>query len=112
MIEAAKRLERGGADFILICTNTMHRMADEVQAAIAIPLPPIADPTAERIRTAGYQRVGLLGTAFTMEQDFYKGRLSIRHGLDVIVPDEPDRQVVHRVIYDELVQGHVSPASR
>lgn len=112
MIEAARRLERGGADFILICTNTMHRMADEVQAAIAIPLLHIADPTAERVRAAGYQRVGLLGTAFTMEQDFYKGRLSAQHGLDVIVPDEADREVVHRVIYDELVQGHVAPASR
>ena len=112
MIEAARRLERGGADFILICTNTMHRMADEVQAAIAIPLLHIADPTAERIRAAGCQRVGLLGTAFTMEQDFYKGRLSAQHGLDVIVPDEPDRKVVHRIIYDELVQGHVVPASR
>ena len=112
MIEAARRLERGGADFILICTNTMHRMADEVQAAIAIPLLHIADPTAERVRAAGYQRVGLLGTAFTMEQDFYKGRLSAQHGLDVIVPDEPDREVVHRIIYDELVQGHVAAASR
>jgi aspartate racemase len=112
MIEAARRLERGGADFILICTNTMHRMADEVQAAIAIPLLHIADPTAERVRAAGCQRVGLLGTAFTMEQDFYKGRLSAQHGLDVIVPDEPDRKLVHRIIYDELVQGHVVPASR
>jgi aspartate racemase len=112
MIEAARRLERGGADFILICTNTMHRMADEVQAAIAIPLLHIADPTAERVRAAGYQRVGLLGTAFTMEQDFYKGRLSAQHGLDVIVPEEADREVVHRVIYDELVQGHVAAASR
>lgn len=112
MIEAARRLERGGADFILICTNTMHRMADEVQAAIAIPLLHIADPTAERVRAAGYQRVGLLGTVFTMEQDFYKGRLSTQHGLDVIVPDEPDRKVVHRIIYDELVQGQVAPASR
>ena len=112
MIEAARRLERGGADFILICTNTMHRMADEVQAAIAIPLLHIADPTAERVRAAGCQRVGLLGTAFTMEQEFYKGRLSAQHGLDVIVPDEPDRKLVHRIIYDELVQGHVVPASR
>jgi len=76
MIEAAQRLERGGADFVLICTNTMHRMADEVQAAIALPLLHIADPTAERIQAAGLRRVDLLGTAFTMEQDFYKGRLT------------------------------------
>jgi aspartate racemase len=112
MIEAARRLERGGADFMLICTNTMHRMAEEVQAAIAIPLLHIADPTAGRIRAAGLRRVGLLGTAFTMEQDFYKGRLAARHGLEVLVPEEADRATVHRIIYEELVQGRVEPASR
>ncbi|MCW3476709.1 aspartate/glutamate racemase family protein [Limobrevibacterium gyesilva] len=112
MIEAAQRLERGGADFLLICTNTMHRMADQVQAAIRMPLLHIADPTAERLRAAGMRRVGLLGTAFTMEQDFYKGRLVERHGLEVLVPEEEDRATVHRVIYDELVQGRVEPASR
>ena len=113
MVEAARRLERGGADFILICTNTMHRMADEVQAAIRLPLLHIADPTAERIKAAGLRRVGLLGTAFTMEQDFYKGRLADRHGLvEVLVPGDDDRAMVHRVIYDELVQGRVEPASR
>jgi aspartate racemase len=112
MIEAAQRLERGGADFVLICTNTMHRMADEVQAAIALPLLHIADPTAERIQAAGLRRVGLLGTAFTMEQDFYKGRLTGRHGLEVLVPDDEGRAVVHQVIYDELVQGRAEPASR
>ena len=112
LIEAARRLERGGADFLLICTNTMHRMADDVQAAVVIPLLHIADPTAERIKAAGLNRVGLLGTAFTMEQDFYKGRLTARHGLDVIVPDEEDRHTVHRVIYDELVQGRVEEISR
>jgi aspartate racemase len=112
MIEAARRLERGGADFLLICTNTMHRMAEEVQAAIAIPLLHIADPTAGRIRAAGLRRVGLLGTAFTMEQDFYKGRLAARHGLEVLVPEEADRATVHRIIYEELVQGRVEPASR
>lgn len=112
LIDAAGRLERGGADFIVICTNTMHRMADAVQAAIGLPLLHIADPTAERIRDAGLRRVGLLGTAFTMEGDFYKGRLVERHGLDVLVPDEADRALVHRIIYDELVQGRVEPASR
>ncbi|MDR7219693.1 aspartate/glutamate racemase family protein [Aminobacter aminovorans] len=112
MIDAARRLERGGADFVVICSNTMHRMADEVQAAIGIPLLHIADPTAERIRAAGLSRVGLLGTAFTMEQDFYKGRLAERHGLEVLVPEAEDRAVVHHVIYDELVQGRVEASSR
>jgi len=112
MIDAARRLERGGADFVVICTNTMHRMADQVQAAIGLPLLHIADPTAERIRAAGLRRVGLLGTAFTMEQDFYKGRLVQKHGLEVLVPDDADRATVHRVIYDELVQGCIEEASR
>ena len=112
MIDAAQRLERGGADFFLICTNTMHRTADQVQAAVRIPLLHIADPTAERIKAEGIRRVGLLGTAFTMEQDFYKGRLQQRFGLDVLVPGADDRALVHRVIYDELVQGRVEPASR
>jgi len=112
LIDAARRLERGGADVLVICTNTMHRMAEEVQAAVGVPLLHIADPTAERIRAAGLRRVGLLGTAFTMEQDFYKGRLTARHGLEVLVPGDEDRALVHRVIYDELVQGRVEPASR
>ncbi len=112
MIDAAQRLERGGADVLVICTNTMHRMADAVQAEVSIPLLHIADPTAARIRAAGLSRVGLLGTAFTMEQEFYKGRLIARHGLDVLVPETDDRALVHRVIYDELVQGRIEPASR
>jgi aspartate racemase len=112
MIDAAQRLERGGADLVLICSNTMHRMAEAVQAAIRIPLVHIADPTAVRIKAAGVRRVGLLGTAFTMEQDFYKGRLAREHGLDVLVPDEADRAAVHRIIYEELVQGRVENASR
>jgi aspartate racemase len=112
MIDAAGRLERGGADLVLICSNTMHRMADAVQAAIGIPLVHIADPTAERIKAAGVTRVGLLGTAFTMEQDFYKGRLADRHGLAVLVPEAADRAAVHRIIYEELVQGRVEPSSR
>lgn len=112
LADAARRLERGGADFFLICTNTMHRVADQVQAAVGIPLLHIADATAERVKARGIKRVGLLGTAFTMEQDFYKGRLQRGFGLDVLVPDAGDRAMVHRVIYDELVQGRVEPASR
>jgi aspartate racemase len=112
MVEAAQRLERGGADFLVICTNTMHKAYDQMQAAVDLPLLHIADPTAARIKADGHKRVGLLGTAFTMEQDFYKGRLADLHGLDVIVPDAADRATVHRIIYDELVQGKVDAGSR
>lgn len=112
MIDAARRLERGGADFIVLCTNTMHRMAGEIEAAVPIPLLHIADPTAERIKGAGFTRVGLLGTGFTMEQDFYKGRLKDRHGLDVLVPEADDRRTVHEIIYKELVAGVVREESR
>jgi aspartate racemase len=112
MKDAAIRLQRGGADFILLCTNTMHLMADAVADAIDVPLLHIADPTAERIKAAGFQKVGLLGTAFTMEQDFYKGRLERVFGLDVLVPDADDRRVVHEVIYRELVAGEIRPESR
>ena len=100
------------AQILLICTNTMHRFAPAVQAGVRIPLLHIADPTAERIRAAGLRTVGLLGTAFTMEHEFYKGRLAQRHGLNVLVPDAADRALVHRVIYEELVAGKVLPASR
>jgi aspartate racemase len=112
MRDAAIRLERGGADFIVLCTNTMHRLADAISGAVGIPLLHIADPTARRIKEAGLERVGLLGTAFTMEQDFYKGRLRDRHGLTVMVPDAEDRRIVHDVIYKELVVGQVRPESR
>lgn len=112
MIDAAQRLERGGADFVMICTNTMHKMAGEVEGAIGIPLLHIADPTAQRIRADGYTRIGLIGTAFTMEQDFYKGRLTDRHGLEVLVPEDANRALVHRIIYEELVQGRIEPVSR
>jgi len=108
MIDAAQRLQGAGATAIVICTNTMHRMADAVQAAIAIPLLHIADPTAEAIKGVGLLRIGLLGTAFTMEHDFYTGRLTQAHGLEVLVPDAEDRAAVHRIIYEELVH----PASR
>jgi aspartate racemase len=112
MVHAARRLEAGGAEILLICTNTMHRMAPAVQAAVRVPLLHIADPTAERIKAAGFNKVGLLGTAFTMEHDFYKGRLTAQHGLDVIVPGREDRATVHRIIYEELVAGKMMPASR
>jgi len=112
LIETAQRLERSGADFFLLCTNTMHRMADAVSAAVRIPLLHIADPTAERIRARDIKTVGLLGTAFTMEQDFYKGRLQRKFGLEVVVPEADDRALVHRIIYDELVRGRIEKASR
>ncbi|WP_179509730.1 aspartate/glutamate racemase family protein [Sphingomonas melonis] len=112
MVDAARRLEAAGAELLLICTNTMHRMAPAVQGAVGVPLVHIADATAERIVAAGLRRVGLLGTAFTMEQDFYKGRLRDAFGLEVIVPEAADRATVHRIIYDELVAGRVEPASR
>ncbi|MGY0162445.1 aspartate/glutamate racemase family protein [Edwardsiella tarda] len=112
MVDAAQRLQGAGADVLLICTNTMHRMAPALESALSIPLIHIADPTAAAIKAAGLRKVGLLGTAFTMEQDFYKGRLSERHGLEVIVPEADDRATVHRIIYDELVAGQITPSSR
>jgi len=112
MINAAIYLQKGGADFVVICTNTMHRMADEVEAAIGIPLLHIADATAREVKKEGVQRVGLLGTRFTMEEDFYRGRLQEMHGLQVIVPQVEDRRMVDRVIYDELVMGEINDGSR
>lgn len=112
MIEAAHNLEKGGADFILICTNTMHKMAADIERATSIPLVHIADPTAEKIKATGLSKVGLLGTAFTMEQDFYKGRLAAKYGLEVLTPDEADRKTVHDIIYQELVVGDVRDVSR
>jgi aspartate racemase len=112
MIDAAKRVEKGGADFIVICTNTMHKMADEVQSNINIPLLHIADATAEKIRSKGLKKVGLLGTKFTMEEDFYKGRLSNTFGLDVIIPEEDERKIVHDIIYKELCLGKIKKSSK
>ncbi|NMC52326.1 MAG: aspartate/glutamate racemase family protein [Chloroflexi bacterium] len=112
MIDAALQVQRGGADFLMICTNTMHRMAEEVRAALQIPLLHIADATAARVQQAGMTKIGLLGTRFTMEEDFYRGRLESLHGLQVLVPDAAGRGLVHRVIYDELVLGQTKPASR
>lgn len=111
LADDARRVEAAGADFLLICTNTMHRVADHVEAAITIPLLHLADATAKAIRAAGLDTVGLLGTAFTMEQDFYRGRLA-EHGLSVLIPEAEDRVIVHRVIYDELVLGVVREESR
>ena len=110
--EAACNIEAAGADFLLICTNTMHRVAPEIEAAIGIPVLHIADATAEVLVAEGIASVGLLGTAFTMEQDFYKGRLEDRFGLRVLVPDGADRQLVHRVIYEELCLGETRPSSK
>ncbi len=112
LAEEARRLQAAGADLLVLCTNTMHRVADAVEAAIDVPLLHLADATAARIRERGLQRVGLLGTRFTMEQDFYKGRLAERHGLEVLTPGPEDRARVHRVIYDELVRGIVEKESR
>ena len=109
--DAAKNLERAGADMILICANTMHHEADRVAKAIAVPLLHICDCTARKIKAAGISRVALLGTAYTMEQDFYKDRLRA-NDLDVIVPDAEDRAVIHRVIFEELVLGKVKAESR
>lgn len=110
--QAAISLEAGGADFLVLCTNTMHKVAPQIEAAVNIPLIHIADPTAERIKARGFRRIGLLGTRFTMEDDFYRGRLEKKHGLEVVVPDETDRQLVHQVIYYELCDGRLQEESR
>ena len=112
MVDGARRLQAGGADLLLVCTNTMHKLADRIEAACTLPLLHIADPTATAILQAGARKVGLLGTAFTMEQDFYRGRLQERFGLEVLVPDADDRRNVHDIIYQELVVGEVRDASR
>lgn len=108
----ALRLERAGADVVLLCTNTMHRVAPAIEAALGVPFLHLADATAEAVRGQGLTRVGLIGTRYTMEADFYRGRLVARHGLEVSVPPPADRARIHEVIYDELVQGRVEPASR
>ncbi len=112
MKEAARLVEKGGADFLVICTNTMHKMADEVQSCIQIPILHIADATAMQVTARGLNTVGLLGTRFTMEEDFYKGRLEQKYGLKVLVPDKPDQEIVHRIIYDELVIGKIKIESK
>lgn len=112
LVEAAKNLENGGADFIVLCTNTMHKVAEDIQASVKIPLLHIADATAQRVKDSGIQKIGLLGTRFTMEEEFYKGRLSQNYGLDVSVPNAQAREMIHRVIYDELVLGKIEQRSK
>jgi aspartate racemase len=112
LAQAAHQLEIAGADLIVLCTNTMHISAPTIQSAVSIPFLHIADATAQAIRALGLARVGLLGTRFTMEEDFYTGRLIRQHGLQVCVPESQDRQIIHRIIYEELVHGIVLPESR
>jgi aspartate racemase len=112
LIHAAKRLENGGADFIVLCTNTMHKVAEDIQANVQIPLLHIADATAQLVKDAGIRTIGLLGTRFTMEEEFYKGRLSQKYGLHVHIPNTQEREVIHRVIYDELVVGEIKQHSK
>ncbi|VVD92632.1 aspartate/glutamate racemase [Pandoraea iniqua] len=110
--QAAQRLEAGGAECVVLCTNTMHKLASFIEDAVSIPLLHVADPVGDAAKARGITCVGLLGTAFTMEQDFIKSRLRDKFGLDVLVPDAADREVVHRVIYDELCVGIVEDTSR
>jgi aspartate racemase len=112
LIAAARSVEASGADFVIICTNTMHKVAEEVQKHLRIPILHIADATAQAVKAAGLKKVGLLGTKFTMEEDFYKGRLVQKHHLEVIVPTAEARDVVNRVIYDELCMGKIKPSSK
>ena len=112
LIDAAKNLENGGADFIVLCTNTMHKGAEDIQANIKSPFLHIADATAQRVKDSNIQTIGLLGTRFTMEEKFYKGRLSEKFGLNVNIPNAQEREIVHRVIYDELVVGKILQRSK
>ena len=112
LADAARALQRAGADCVVVCTNTMHKVAPAIEVAVGIPLLHIADPTAAAIQAAGLHTIGLLGTRFTMEQDFYKDRMQTRHGLRMLVPDEAGRDSVHRIIYEELCLGQILPASR
>ena len=112
MIDAGTRLKNGGAEFIVICTNTMHKTAEAVENQVGIPLLHIADAAATEVKKMGLQKVALLGTRFTMEQDFYKARLQEKHGIEVVIPDRGEREVIHSVIYNELVLGKVLDSSR
>ena len=112
LARAAQSLELAGAELLVLCTNTMHKVAPAIESAVSIPLLHIADATAETAKAAGIHRVGLLGTRFTMEQDFYVGRLIGRHGLEVLLPEAPERDEVHRIIYEELCLGKILPDSR
>jgi aspartate racemase len=112
LIAAARSLESGGADFAIICTNTMHKLYNKIQQSVRIPLLHIADATAELIKAQGIQKIALLGTRFTMEENFYKGRLIEKYGLDVIIPGSEDMENIHRIIYDELCAGIIQPDSK
>jgi aspartate racemase len=112
LIESAKSIQNGGADFMLICTNTMHKLYPQIQNSIDIPILHIADATAEELTNKDIKKVGLLGTAFTMEQDFYKNRLIEKYGLEVLIPEKNDREIIHKVIYEELCQGIVKNSSK
>jgi aspartate racemase len=112
LTEAAQQVEGAGAEVIVICTNTMHKVADDIQAHISIPLLHIADATAQQVKATGIQKIGLLGTRYTMEEDFYISRLVKQYGLEVIIPDAPEREIVHRVIFDELVVGTIRQTSK
>jgi len=112
MADAARRVQAAGADLLVLCTNTMHKVAPQIEAAVSIPLLHIADATGAAITAAGHRTVGLLGTRFTMEQDFYRQRLQQAHGLQVIVPEADDRTVVHDVIYEELCRGVIRDDAR
>jgi aspartate racemase len=112
LVAAGRAVQRAGADFLVLCTNTMHKVAPQIEAAVDLPLLHIADATAARVKTAGLRRVGLLGTRFTMEEDFYRGRLERGHRLEVLVPGVDQRETVHRVIYEELCRGRVLDESR
>ena len=112
LIAAARSLESGGADFAIICTNTMHKLYDNIQQSVQIPLLHIADATAETIKAKGIQKIALLGTRFTMEENFYKGRLVDNYGLDVIIPGSEEMEIVHRIIYDELCAGIIQSESK
>ena len=112
LADAARRVQAAGADLLVLCTNTLHKVAPQMEAAVSIPLLHIADATARRLQADGVTRLGLLGTRFTMEQDFYKGRLEAQFGLEVLVPAEEQRERVHRIIYDELCLGQIHEPSR
>jgi aspartate racemase len=111
-VDAAKRVERGGAEFIVLCTNTVHKLAESIEMSVNIPLLHIADATAKTIKNKQLLKVGLIGTRFTMEHEFYKGRLKEKHGIEVVIPNEEDRQIIHDVIYNELCKGELNENSR
>jgi len=112
LIEAALRVEKAGADFVLLCTNTMHKVFGEIQGKIHIPLLHIADVTSQEIKAKGLERIGLLGTRFTMEQEFYKGRLAKKYGIEVLIPNQKERQAIHGILYNELCLGEIKRVSQ